>query len=131
MNIGIKKLSGNAKIPVYGSKFAAGADLYACLDGDVKIGAGQTAVIPTGIALELPVGYAGLIYARSGLATKQGLAPANKVGVAALTAAMSDPEFFRQDSGAITAHNEAVAAAQAELDGAYARWEELEGGTTG
>ena len=81
MNIGIKKLSGNAKIPVYGSKFAAGADLYACLDGDVKIGAGQTAVIPTGIALELPVGYAGLIYARSGLATKQGLAPANKVGV--------------------------------------------------
>lgn len=81
MNIGIKKLSDNAKIPVYGSKFAAGADLYACLDGDVKIGAGQTAVIPTGIALELPVGYAGLIYARSGLATKQGLAPANKVGV--------------------------------------------------
>lgn len=81
MNIGIKKLSGNAKIPVYGSMYAAGADLYACLDGDVKIGAGQTAVIPTGIALELPVGYAGLIYARSGLATKQGLAPANKVGV--------------------------------------------------
>ena len=81
MNIGIKKLSGNAKIPVYGSMYATGADLYACLDGDVKIGAGQTAVIPTGIALELPVGYAGLIYARSGLATKQGLAPANKVGV--------------------------------------------------
>lgn len=81
MNIGIKKLSDNAKIPTYGSMYAAGADLYACLDGDVKIGAGQTAVIPTGIALELPVGYAGLIYARSGLATKQGLAPANKVGV--------------------------------------------------
>ena len=81
MNVPVKKLSDHAHLPVYGSPYAAGADLYACLDGDVKIGAGQTAVIPTGIALELPVGYAGLIYARSGLATKQGLAPANKVGV--------------------------------------------------
>ncbi|MCD8308651.1 MAG: dUTP diphosphatase, partial [Clostridia bacterium] len=55
--------------------------LYACIKQDVTIPAGETVVIPTGIALELPVGYAGLIYARSGLATKKGLAPANKVGV--------------------------------------------------
>lgn len=81
MVVNIKKLNANAKIPAYGSEFAAGADLYACLESEVRIPAGETAVIPTGIALELPVGYAGLIYARSGLATKQGLAPANKVGV--------------------------------------------------
>jgi dUTP pyrophosphatase len=81
MKINIKKLSDKAVIPAYGSEFAAGADLYACIDNDVKIQPHTTVVIPTGIALELPVGYAGLIYARSGLATKKGLAPANKVGV--------------------------------------------------
>lgn len=81
MNINIKKLDEKAIIPTYGSEYAAGADLYACLGGDVTIQPHETAVIPTGIALELPVGYAGLIYARSGLATKKGLAPANKVGV--------------------------------------------------
>lgn len=81
MNVKIQKLNKNAKIPVYGSEYAAGADLHACLDFPVNIAPGRTKVIPTGIALELPVGYAGLIYARSGLATKQGLAPANKVGV--------------------------------------------------
>ena len=82
MKINIKKLNGKAVIPVYGSEFAAGADLYACIDKDVEIAPHATEVIPTGIALELPIGYAGLIYARSGLATKKGLAPANKVGVA-------------------------------------------------
>lgn len=81
MKVRIKKLNDKAIIPSYGSEFAAGADLYACLDGDIKIDPHETALIPTGIALELPVGYAGLIYARSGLATKRGLAPANKVGV--------------------------------------------------
>lgn len=81
MVIRIKKLSDKAIIPSYGSEYAAGADLYACLDGDIIIQPHTTAVIPVGIALELPVGYAGLIYARSGLATKKGLAPANKVGV--------------------------------------------------
>ncbi len=81
MKVGIKKLSEKAVIPAYGSEFAAGADLYACIEEDVTIAPHNTAVIPTGIALELPVGYAGLIYARSGLATKKGLAPANKVGV--------------------------------------------------
>ena len=77
----IKKLNENAIIPTYGSEFSAGADLYACEDGDVVIGAGETHLIHTGIALEIPQGYVGLIYARSGLATKRGLAPANKVGV--------------------------------------------------
>lgn len=81
MKVGIKKLDPMAVIPAYGSEYAAGADLYACVKQDTPIPAGQTVVIPTGIALELPVGYAGLIYARSGLATKKGLAPANKVGV--------------------------------------------------
>lgn len=81
MKVAIKKLNKNAKLPAYGSEYAAGADLYACLDMPAVIAPGRTKVIPTGIALELPVGYAGLIYARSGLATKQGLAPANKVGV--------------------------------------------------
>lgn len=81
MKINIKKLSDQAIIPSYGSEFAAGADLYACIESDVVVNPHQTVLIPTGIALELPEGYAGLIYARSGLATKKGLAPANKVGV--------------------------------------------------
>ena len=81
MKVNIKKLSANAIIPTYGSEFAAGADLYACLESDVEIKPHETVLISTGIALELPLGYAGLIYARSGLATKKGLAPANKVGV--------------------------------------------------
>lgn len=81
MKVNIKKLNENAIIPTYGSEYAAGADLYACVDGEVEIKPHATAVIPTGIAIELPLGYAGLIYARSGLATRKGLAPANKVGV--------------------------------------------------
>ncbi len=81
MKVGIKKLNEKATIPTYGSKYAAGADLYACLDGDVTVAPHTTVMIPTGLAMELPVGYAGLIYARSGLASKKGLAPANKVGV--------------------------------------------------
>ncbi len=80
-NVNLKKLNENAKIPTYGTEYSAGADLYACLDEKITIGAGQTMLVPTGIAMEIPVGYAGLIYARSGLATKKGLAPANKVGV--------------------------------------------------
>lgn len=79
--IRVKKLHPVAKLPTYGSAEAAGADLYACLDAPVTIGAGENAWIPTGIAMEVPKGCAGLIYARSGLACKRGLAPANKVGV--------------------------------------------------
>ena len=77
----IKKLDPNAIIPTYGTEFSAGADLYACLDGNVTIAAGETAFIKTGIAIEIPVDFAGFIYARSGLACNKGLAPANKVGV--------------------------------------------------
>lgn len=79
--VNIKKLKREAIIPTYGSEFAAGADLYACVEEDMILKPGDTRLIPTGIALEIPAGYAGLIYARSGLATKRGLAPANKVGV--------------------------------------------------
>ena len=81
MNVNVKKLKENAILPTYGSSEAAGADLYSCLEETVVIAPGATAFIPTGLAMELPKGYAGLIYARSGLACKRGLAPANKVGV--------------------------------------------------
>lgn len=81
MRVNIKRLNENAVIPTYGSAYAAGADLYACMDESKAIEAGQTVMIPTGIAMEIPVGYVGLVYARSGLACKKGLAPANKVGV--------------------------------------------------
>lgn len=80
-NVNICKLKENATIPTYGSEFAAGADLYACIDEELTIMPGDTFLVPTGLAMELPIGYAGLIYARSGLASKKGLAPANKVGV--------------------------------------------------
>ena len=79
--IKVKKLRQGAHLPTYGTEFSAGADLYACLESDVTIAPGETKKIPTGIAMELPVGTAGLIYARSSLGTKKGLAPANKVGV--------------------------------------------------
>lgn len=79
--IPVKRLKPNAILPTYGSAEAAGADLYACLAEPVTIAPGQTVFVPTGIAMEIPRGYAGLAYARSGLACKQDLAPANKVGV--------------------------------------------------
>lgn len=79
--INVKKLKENAILPTYGSAEAAGADLYACLDEAVVIQPGESVFVPTGLAMEIPKGYAGLIYARSGLACKRGLAPANKVGV--------------------------------------------------
>lgn len=81
MEVRIKKLAENAVIPTYGSEFSAGADLYACLEEAVTIEPGSTYLVKTGLAMEIPEGFAGLIYARSGLASKKGLAPANKVGV--------------------------------------------------
>lgn len=75
----VKKLRENAVLPSYGSDYAAGADLYAC--NAVTVEPGATEFVQTGLALEIPAGYAGLVYARSGLACKKGLAPANKVGV--------------------------------------------------
>lgn len=78
----VKKVRKDAVIPIYGTASSAGADLYACLEVDkLEITPGETAFIPTGLAMEIPEGFAGLIYARSGLASKKGLAPANKVGV--------------------------------------------------
>ena len=78
--IKIKKLSDRATVPTYASPYSAGADLYSAMD-EITIAPGETVLVKTGLALELPIGYAGLIYARSGLASKRGLAPANKVGV--------------------------------------------------
>lgn len=79
--IRVKKLHPNAVLPTYGSADAAGADLYACLETEVTIQPGEVFWVPTGIALEVPKGCAGLVYARSSMGAKRGLAPANKVGV--------------------------------------------------
>ena len=79
--ISVKKLNENAVLPTYGSEFSAGADLYALAEREIVIEPGETVLVHTGLAMEIPEGYAGLIYARSGLASKRGLAPANKVGV--------------------------------------------------
>ena len=79
--IRVRKLSPNAKLPTYGSSEAAGADLYACLEEAVTIQPGEVFWVPTGIALEVPKGCAGLVYARSSMGAQRGLAPANKVGV--------------------------------------------------
>ena len=81
MTVNIKKLKENAVVPTYGSPCSAGADLYACEEAEVTLLSGATVLIHTGLALEIPEGLVGLIYARSGLASKKGLAPANKVGV--------------------------------------------------
>lgn len=81
MKINFKKLDERAVTPTYGTEYSAGADLYALADAQVTIGDGETVLIHTGIAMEIPEGYVGLIFARSGLATKKNLAPANKVGV--------------------------------------------------
>ncbi len=81
MKVRLKKLNEKAIMPTYGSEYSAGADLYACIDNDIVIEPGKTAFISTGLAMELEAGYVALIYARSGLACKRGLAPANKVGV--------------------------------------------------
>ncbi|WP_302625603.1 dUTP diphosphatase [uncultured Eubacterium sp.] len=79
--LNFKKLKEYATTPTYGSDYAAGADLYACIKEPVTLLPGETKFIGTGIAMEIPIGYAGFIYARSGLSCKMGVAPANKVGV--------------------------------------------------
>ena len=80
-SVNIKKIDEKAVIPAYGSEFSAGADLYACSGEDTVIEPHQTVMIHTGLAMEIPEGYVGLVCARSGMASKRGLAPANKVGV--------------------------------------------------
>lgn len=82
MKVQIKKLRENAVIPTQGSSSAAGYDLYACIEHAVEIKPHTTEKIGTGIAVAVPEGYFGAIFARSGLAAKQGLRPANCVGVA-------------------------------------------------
>ncbi len=81
MEISVKRLRANAIMPTFGTDQAAGADLYACLDQPVTLEPGQTAFIPTGLSMAIPEGFVGLVFARSGLACKSDLAPANKVGV--------------------------------------------------
>ena len=81
MKLQVKKLDPRAKLPTYGTALSAGADLYVCLEEAVVIEPGQTKLLPTGLSIAVPAGHAGLIFARSGLATKRDLAPANKVGV--------------------------------------------------
>lgn len=81
MKVNFKKLTDGAITPTYGTEYSAGADLYNLPGAAVTIPPHSTVLIHTGIAMEIPEGYCGLLFARSGLATKRGLAPANKVGV--------------------------------------------------
>ena len=99
--IKIKKLNENAIIPTYGTEFSAGADLYALPGEDITVEPHKTVMIHTGLAMEIPVGYAGLIFARSGLASKKGLAPANKVGVV-------DPDYRGEFMVALHNHTDEV-----------------------
>lgn len=81
IRVKIKKLREDSAVPEYATAFSAGADIYACIDEAIEIIPGETAFISAGFALEIPEGFAGFVFARSGLASKSGLAPANKVGV--------------------------------------------------
>lgn len=81
MELKIKKLDARATVPTYGTEFSAGADLYSMVGDDITVEPHKTVLVHTGLAFEIPEGYVGLIFARSGIATKRGLAPANKVGV--------------------------------------------------
>lgn len=81
MELSVKKLREGAKLPTRGSAQAAGYDLYACLDGDLTIAPHGTERVPTGLAVAVPDGYFAAVFARSGLAAREGLRPANCVGV--------------------------------------------------
>lgn len=81
MKVKIKKLDPRAVVPTYGTEYSAGADLYALLDAPLTIASGETVLVHTGLSAEIPEGYCGLVFARSGISVKRGLAPANKVGV--------------------------------------------------
>ena len=107
----VKKLNDKAILPTYGSPYSAGADLYACMDESVTIHPGETVMIKTGLAMEIPEGFAGLIYARSGLATKKGLAPANKVGVidADYRGEIMVPLYNHSQSEVMVEHGERIA----------------------
>lgn len=81
MEIKVKLLNKNARVPSYATEGSAAVDLCSAEDGVIRIEPGETRIIHTGIAVQIPQGYAGFVYARSGLSSKHGLAPANKVGV--------------------------------------------------
>ena len=81
IDVKVKKLRPDAVLPAYETPGSAGCDLRACMDAPVSIAPGETVMIHTGLSMEIPAGYVGLVFARSGLSTKKGLAPANKVGV--------------------------------------------------
>ncbi len=81
VKVNFLKLDERAVVPTYGTQFSAGADLYAVCDEDITVKSGETVLIHTCLSMEIPEGFGGFIFARSGLATKKGLAPANKVGV--------------------------------------------------
>lgn len=98
-DIKVKKLNDKAILPTYGSQYAAGADLYACMDEAITINPHQTVMMHTGLAMEIPEGFAGLIYPRSGMASKRHLAPANKVGVV-------DPDYRGEFMIALHNHSE-------------------------
>lgn len=102
VQVNIKKLDPHAVLPTYGTTGAAGADLYALLDAPLTIAPGETVFVHTGLSLELPEGYAGLVYPRSGLSCKRGLAPANKVGVI-------DPDYRGEVMVALHNHGTAPA----------------------
>lgn len=107
----IKKLDEKAIIPTYGTEYSAGADLYALLDEDLEIKPGETVMIGTGLAMAIPTGYAGLIYGRSSLGSKKGLAPANKVGVidSDYRGEIKVPLFNQSKETQIIAKNERIA----------------------
>lgn len=100
MKLNVKKLNENAVVPTRGTDKSVGYDLYACVDNDVTIKAHSTVKIGTGLAIEIPEGYGGFIFARSGLACKEGLAPANKVGVI-------DPDYRGEFIVALHNHTDA------------------------
>ena len=81
IDVNIKKLNEKAIMPTYGTKYSAGFDLYSVSDEEITINPHETVFIKTGLAMEIPIGYGGFIFARSGLSTKKGLAPVNKVGI--------------------------------------------------
>lgn len=107
----IKKLDETATIPTYGTEYSAGADLYAALESDTEIKPGETIMIGTKLAFEIPVGYVGLIFARSSLGSKKGLAPANKVGVidADYRGEVKVPLFNHSNSPQTITKNERIA----------------------
>ena len=102
MKIRVKKLDERAIMPTYGTEYSAGADLYNMSESAVSIAPHETVLIKTGLAVEIPEGYCGLIFARSGLATKRGLAPANKVGVI-------DADYRGEVMVALHNHTESIA----------------------